>query len=470
MPVINTNLSANTTLRYLNENSSMQSSSLAKISSGKRIERASDDAAGLAVSTSLRSEISILEQASINADQGISVLQTADGALARMDDVLQRMSALAAQSINGGVNDATRDFIDAEFQQLVGELDDIAGSTAFNGASLLSGLYNEEFLLGTDGSTSGADSNRLSIEMGDFRTAGLQGFATERSAGNNALGGAGGNDYSDGNRLLASLDVGGLAVIDPTAADLVFFTGTDVDGDGSVTVADSDFRQVTIDLDGTAAGVQYTYIEFDGSAAGNTRVVVSDQDPLTAAGSTVNDLLDAINGSGVVTAGVDSNGGLVIKAAEAGKFMSQVGLNGLGDTQFTDTGDVTVAAADDGEAGNLASPGSIADADSDNATGDYISVDTVDNAEIAANIVDGSISIVAEARANIGAQISRFEFRSDVINTSVENIKAANSAILDADIAEEQTEFVTYQTLTQAAVAALSKANQLPQELLRLLQ
>lgn len=469
MPVINTNLSANTTLRYLNENSAMQSSSLAKISSGKRIERASDDAAGLAVSTSLRSEISILEQASINADQGISVLQTADGALARMDDVLQRMSALAAQSINGGVNDATREFIDAEFQQLIGELDDIAGSTAFNGASLLNGLYDEEFLLGTDGSTAGADSNRLSIDIGDFRTAGLQGFATERSAGNDALGGAGGNDYSDGNRLLASLDTGGLAVIDPTAADLVFFTGTDVDGDGSVTVADSDFRQVTIDLE-AVAGVTYTYVEFDGSAAGATRTVISEQDGLTAAGSTVNDLLDAINGSGVVTAGVDSNGGLVIKASEAGKFMSQTGLNGLGDTQFTDTGDVTIAAADNGEAGNLASPGSIADANDDNATGDYISVGTVDNAEIAANIVDGAISIVAEARANIGAQISRFEFRSDVINTSVENIKAANSAIADADIAAEQTEFVTYQTLTQAAVAALAKANQLPQELLRLLQ
>lgn len=459
MPVISTNTAANTSLRYLNENSSAQSNSLSKISSGQRIERASDDASGLAVSTSLSSDISILSQSAINADQGISVLQTVDGALSRMNDILQRMSSLAAQAINGGVDDANRDYIDAEFQELVDELDSIATSTNFNGVDLLTGAYNEEYLVGTDGSTSGASSNRLSVVIDNFRTNGLQGFANITTTGTDA----GGNDYTDGNQLLANLTT----AVDPTAGDAVFFTGTDTNGDGSVDVTDEDYQEVTIDFD-NAAGVTYTYVRYDGSAAGTTNTVTSTQAGLTAAASTVNDFLDAINGSGIVSAGVNSNGALVIKSVDQGAYMSQTGMNAL-DGDFTDTTGATTAAAGTA-ATELVHPGSIADANANGTAGDYISVNTVDNAEIAANIIEGALVQISGARAEIGAQISRFEFRADVIATSLENLEAAKSSISDADIAAEQTNFTNYETLTEAAVAALAKANELPKELLRLLQ
>ena len=150
MPVIATNTSANSALIYLNRNSEDQQSSLAKISSGSRIVRASDDAAGLAVSARLQADISTLEQASRNATQGRAVLQTADGALARIGDILQRLKSLTAQAASGSVDATSRGFIQQEIDQLATEIDDIATQTEFNGASLIDASYDELFLVGVD--------------------------------------------------------------------------------------------------------------------------------------------------------------------------------------------------------------------------------------------------------------------------------------------------------------------------------
>ena len=118
MPVISTNLAANSAVRYLNINSMSQTSSLSKLASGSRITQASDDAAGLAISTKINSDITALNQAATNASHGISVLQTADGGASNISDILQRMKALASQSSSGTVTDNERVYIDAEFQQL----------------------------------------------------------------------------------------------------------------------------------------------------------------------------------------------------------------------------------------------------------------------------------------------------------------------------------------------------------------
>ena len=123
MPTVSTNTAANTALRFLNFNSAQSGHSIAKLASGSRIVRASDDAAGLAISSRLSADTSILRQSSINAAQGVSVLQVADGGLARISDVLQRLAALGAQSLSGVPSDTERGFIDAEFQQLLSEID-----------------------------------------------------------------------------------------------------------------------------------------------------------------------------------------------------------------------------------------------------------------------------------------------------------------------------------------------------------
>ncbi|WP_420348835.1 flagellin [Pelagibius sp.] len=281
MPVVATNTAANSALRFLNYNSSQASASVGKLASGSRIVKASDDAAGLAIGTRLKADVTALTQAGINASQGASVVQVADGGLGRIADVLQRMKALAAQSLSGVPTNTERGFIDAEFQELRSEITDIAITTRFNGASLLDG-----------------------------------GAAAAQAA-----------DY---------------------------FVGTDV------------------------------------------------SDTITVA------------------------------------FTALSGVDGYTSTALSMTAAINVASA-------VAATAAMA-------------------------LIDTAIDTVSEARATSGALISRFEFRGQQIATSLENIDAAKSAIMDVDLAAEQSKLVSNQVLVQAAVSAVSQANQIPQSLLRVLQ
>lgn len=155
MPVISTNTAANTALRYLNQNSAAQSSALAKLASGSNITKASDDAAGLAIGTQLASDVSVLSQASTNASQASSILQTADGGLSSISDILTRMKSLATEAASGNVTDSQRsEDIDTEYQQLLDEISGTTTSTRYGGVSLLDGSSSfasgVSFIVGTD--------------------------------------------------------------------------------------------------------------------------------------------------------------------------------------------------------------------------------------------------------------------------------------------------------------------------------
>src|SRR5919206_830756 len=134
-----TNTAANTALRYLSANNMSASSSLAKLSSGSRIVKASDDAASLAVGTKLKADVTALKQAAVNAGQASSLLQVADGGMSQISDILQRMKALAVQSQSGSVSNNERGYIDKEYQGLLTEVHDIATETKFNSSILLDG-------------------------------------------------------------------------------------------------------------------------------------------------------------------------------------------------------------------------------------------------------------------------------------------------------------------------------------------
>lgn len=140
MPVISTNTTANTALYYLNQNTANESTALAKLSSGSNIVKASDDAAGLAVSTQLKGDVTALSQAATNATQATSILQVADGGLSNISDILQRMKSLASESNSGSVTDDQRsNDINAEYAELLDQIDSIASTTKYNGDSLLDG-------------------------------------------------------------------------------------------------------------------------------------------------------------------------------------------------------------------------------------------------------------------------------------------------------------------------------------------
>ena len=155
MPVIATNIAANTALFFVNRNSGLASDSLAKLSSGSRIVKAADDAAGAAITQGLQSDISSLEKASQTISQVDALLQIADGGLQRISEILQRMRALAVQFHSGAVGafgSAERGFITSEYTTLRTQIANIESSTTYNGIRLLDGTYNEAVVAGADAS------------------------------------------------------------------------------------------------------------------------------------------------------------------------------------------------------------------------------------------------------------------------------------------------------------------------------
>ena len=172
MPVISTNNAANSALNYLNNNSSQETNKLAMLASGSRVVQASDDAAGLAIGTQLNAGVTVYTQDQTNVAQGTSILQTADGALAQISNVLQRMMALATEAASGQVTNVQRSQdINTEYGQLKSEITSIVSGTTYAGQTLLSGsfLSNVKFLVGT------LSSNFITISVATVSVAGLLG-------------------------------------------------------------------------------------------------------------------------------------------------------------------------------------------------------------------------------------------------------------------------------------------------------
>ena len=167
---INTNISALNTQRNLYNNTVKFNKSMEKLSSGLRINRAGDDAAGLAISENLKSDIRALNQASRNAADGVSLVQTAEGSLNEVSSILLRMKELAEQSLTGTVSDTERGYLDSEYTSLQNEINRIAGTSEFNGVSLLDGTLDVDIQVGIG--TAAADQINVTLAT-DMDTTGL---------------------------------------------------------------------------------------------------------------------------------------------------------------------------------------------------------------------------------------------------------------------------------------------------------
>ena len=184
MPVISTNNAANAALNFLNNNSSMETEKISSLASGSRIVQASSDAAGLAIGTQLQANSTVFAQDATNVSQGVSILQSADGALAQISNVLQRMMALATEAASGQVTNTQRSQdINTEYTQLKQEIGSIVSSTTYAGKSLLSGsfLQNVKFLVGTQ-STNFLTVTVNTVSVNTLLGSGSAGVATAASA------------------------------------------------------------------------------------------------------------------------------------------------------------------------------------------------------------------------------------------------------------------------------------------------
>jgi flagellin len=183
MPAISTNTAANAAVRYLNINSSQETSALSKLSSGSRITSASDDAAGLAISTRISSDVTTLQQAATNASQATSILQTADGGASNISDILARMKSLASESASGTTTDSSRTYINSEFSQLSSEIDSIATGTRYSSQSLLDGSSSFASGVSVLVGSSGSDTITITLSSLTASTLGVSSLNVSTQSG-----------------------------------------------------------------------------------------------------------------------------------------------------------------------------------------------------------------------------------------------------------------------------------------------
>lgn len=410
---INNNIMALNANRQFAINNANVASSTEKLSSGYRINRAGDDAAGLAISEKMRAQIRGLDMASKNSQDAISLVQTAEGALQEVHSMLQRMNELATQSATGTNEDVDREAISAEFEALKSEINDISDQTNFNNMKLLDGKFG---------------AATVTVDAGSTLDTGL------------SITGAGGIYSVFSNTGMSATQAGDYAIT----------TGTYVGGTFTAAAAGT-FLQVAFTDDATG-NVTNTIIDtstaIDGTATDGTSFTLN----LGAAGLGTYSIA-AADGTGTadVTDFVASLDNLAISttagAGTSGAMKVQVGAN------EGDQLDIAIGKMDSESLG-------LANAD--------ISLQA--DAGKAITLTKAAINTVSSQRASLGALQNRLQHKINNLDTSSENLQAAESRIRDLDMAEEMTEFTKNNILVQASTSMLAQANAAPQAVLKLLQ
>lgn len=510
--IINTNIASLNAQRNLNASQGEANQALERLSSGLRINSAKDDAAGLAISTRFESQITGLNMAQRNANDGISLAQTAEGALDEVTSNLQRIRELAVQSANATNSTSDRQALNQEVQQRIEEINRIASQTSFNGLKVLDGTFGEQtFQVGANsGETigvSGLDSRGSQIGSVIYETDDL----------GSALAG-----YEPVTQTLDPLDESGLSYplfIDGTSTNAVTI---DVDGGGAVNVTpdtgtqfnniedvaaniqskintaidsgNTELRGVTVsgDLERNAlvfSNSRNEPIEVD-AAFGDGSNQFTDNGNTIAAASEELSLVEYFSAGSTGTFDIDINGldFTVENATSLNDIVSQINaktvetgvranLNSenneiIFSSQFGEDYDITIASTDifdEADAQRVDVEYNVTAADN-TVTVNNLDISTREGAEDAMVAVDYAFDKINGFRAELGAVQNRFESTIANLSTTSENLSASNSRIRDADFAAETAELARTQVLQQAGLSVLSQANARPQQVLQLLQ
>jgi flagellin len=500
--IINTNIASLNAQRNLNTSQSSLATSLERLSSGLRINSAKDDAAGLAISERFTTQIRGLNQAIRNANDGISLAQTAEGALGELTNNLQRIRELAVQSANATNSDSDRAALNQEVSQRLAEIDRIASQTSFNGRKVLDGSFgNAAFQVGANvGETIDLNlstSVRQSA-IGAIATSATTGLAaqfdgTAATPATAALGaftqGAGGDATSDFSIEFDTGDAGEVLTVSitdnatVTNAELAAaFVAEGFAADGTGTVAG-----YTLDLGGQAT------IEA-AIGAGSLTVQRADGDNFTVteavAGTVYGGAVPAFANTATTTDGVEAVAGADLTLA-AGELLIQVGddtavdlagtyasADELADAinanvsgvyaEVTDAGEVTLSSTEALTITGTSIPTGLADAAVAGSLS-TASVSTVAGANETIQRIDAALTSVSDLRSTFGAIQNRFESTIANLSTTAESLTASRSRIQDADFAAETANLTRAQILQQAGTAILAQANALPQNVLGLL-
>ena len=422
--IINHNMNALNAHRNMTSNTSASGKAMEKLSSGLRINRAGDDAAGLAISEKMRGQIRGLDQASRNAQDGISLIQTAEGALNETHNILQRMRELSVQSANDTNVAVDREAIQEEMKALTEEIDRIAKDTEFNTQNLLDGSFKGKFQIGANG---GQDMS-LNIGAMNANSLGLTGGVTLIKDADIASGSLADGTYTVG---------AGNAIFDGKGNQVAKIDGTKIQNMGGTDIFDNADQKVNI-----AAGATISIVD------GKMTINNAKADTTLASGDY------EISGQNVLR-----NGELVGKLTDGA---------GAGE----DAGTATHIELTDGTNVALSTLGFAADklADGDAFSISGIDASTQEKASASIETVNAAIEKVSTQRSQLGAVQNRLEHTINNLNTSSENLTAAESRVRDVDMAKEMMNFSKNNILSQAAQAMLAQANQQPQGVLQLLR
>lgn len=484
--VINTNISSLNSQRNLSSSQASLATSIQRLSSGLRINSAKDDAAGLAISDRMTSQINGMTQATRNANDGVSMAQTAEGALSSSGDILQRIRQLAVQSSNATNSSSDRQALQTEVGQLNSELNRIATTTTFNGQSLLDGtMGTANFQVGADAnqliSASGANFTTSSYGNNEIKAgsaavatatavtggvttiAGALGKSSYTSqAGDSAKSIAAGiNSISSktGVTATASTDVTltpqsgqaftlDLASDNASAVTVSFSTGAGTTADDfasgiSAINAQTAKTGVTASYDATNKGIKLT------NASGND-IKVTNQN--ATGGGTLGMASFKADGTTNTATTLAVGGGV-------GVANGRISLDSEKSFSVTDASGLQMGGVAAGVAG-ASKLQSVASLD----------ITTFDGAQAAIKIADAALSAVDSQRAQYGALQSRFSSAISNLATSTENLSASKSRITDTDFASETANLTRGQILQQAGTAMLAQANSLPNGVLSLLR
>jgi flagellin len=475
---INTNIASLNAQRNLTASQSALATSLQRLSSGLRINSAKDDAAGLAISERFTSQIRGITQAARNANDGISLSQTAEGDLTQVSNNLQRIRELAVQSANSTNSSSDRAAIQSETSQLVAEIDRVAQNSKFNGVNLLDGTFsNQQFQVGAN---AGETINVAGIASA--RTTALGASYSASVVGSNVSGVAsnGANVTLNGVNVIASVSdgvssVGASGSAKALATAINGTSGANATATASTSVAGVDNTGALADGTGTITINGVTTATITQAAASSVTV---NQDAMAFA---INQISAA---TGVIATATHGAGGVTLAASDgrnvdvgaytqaSGSFTSATtGVAAVatnhGKLSFSSSG--TSGLTFGGTVAILGTPTNTAATQSGTAIA-AIDLSTLAGANAAIASIDSALASVNASRASLGAYQNRFSSVVTSLQTTSENLSASRSRIQDTDYAAETASMTRGQIMQQAGTAMLAQANQLPNMVLTLLK
>jgi flagellin len=485
---INTNTASLNSQRNLSSSQTSLTTSLQRLSSGLRINSAKDDAAGLAISERMTSQIRGNDQAARNANDGISLAQTAEGDLTQIGTNLQRIRELAVQAANGSNSASDRASLNNEASSLIAEIDRVASSSSFNGNKLLDGTFTaQSFQVGANNTS----NDRISIDA-------------ISSAKASSLGVGSGSSYSatkvgTGNVTSAALTAGELSIngysVGASSTDGVSFADGAASGIAKAAAINAVSAQTGVTATtGPTAAVGQAATAFTATTAGDVLVNGVDIGAIGAGTNAVDrgtQTAAAINAKSAqtgVTASSSSTGVVSLAAADGRNITvttnaaggAGTGLNaGTSSAGTTTTSKLTLTSSSSagitvgGTTGLAATGQSVTFAAATATAGAGVSslnLTTAAGAQAALTTLDSALANVNSSRASLGAYQNRFASVVTSLQTTSENLSASRSRIQDTDFAKETASLTRGQILQQAGTAMLAQANSLPNGVLALLR